>query len=192
MDASPRSRDLHPVLCCLTSGALILAFAGCSRDSHTLPMVPPYTDDAEGVITASWNNIGEERAFSGGARLKEPEVRFRYRLDARNDSDEKLFARLAEMQLVDRQGLALASDPARIECTLNSGETPGVLVGELWVPKSNAEAVHGFHVSRFAVPLGTRGVERYREWLLQGRPSQTAQVDAEIAQLAAAPPCAAR
>jgi len=170
----------------------VMLTTGCSRDAHTLPLSAPYNDDTVGVLSATWTNSGEERAFSGGARLKEPEVRFRYRLDARNDGKDKLYLRLSDVTFADSDGLALGSDPARIACTLNAGQTDGILAGDIWVPKAAAEKVHGVRVSRVAVPLGTAEVTRYRAWLLQGRPNETAQVDAEIAALAAAPTCGAR
>jgi hypothetical protein len=176
-------------------GLLFLLMAlptGCSRDAHTLPLSAPYADETLGALTATWTNTGDQRAFSGGARLKEPEVRFRYRLDARNDCGDKMYLRLGDVTLVDSEGLSLGSDPTSIECTLSAGESEGVRTGEVWVPATVASNVQGLRAARVAVPLGTRQVARYRQWLLEGRPGETAQVEAQIAQLAAAPPCGAR
>jgi hypothetical protein len=176
----------------LVGVALIAAAVpGCSRSGHTASLAAPYDDDESlGEITAVWDNTGEERGFDGGARLKQPEVRFRYRLDARNRSGDKLFLRLADMQLVDRGGLTLGKHVVQIECTLNAGDTDGVLSGDVWVPKSAVDDIDGFRVTRLAIPLGAHSLQRYRDWLLQGRPNDAAQVDAEVAKHAGAPACA--
>jgi hypothetical protein len=175
------------------SVSLAALLAACSRDQGTVSLVPPYDDgDKLGTVHATWDNTGEERGFAAGTRLKEPEVRFRYRLDVRNRSDDKLFLRLENPEFVDDNGLAVGQAPAKVECTLQTGESKDVLTGELWVPKSAAPSVRSLRVSRFAVALGERPLRRYREWLLRGRPNEAAQIDAEIAIQAAVPACVGR
>ena len=175
----------------LWSGAL-LTLVGCSRDPHTLPLATPWDARSTlGEVHAAWNSSGEERAFANAMRLKEPQVQFRYRVDVNNRSGDKLFVRLANFQLAGGQGLEVAADTARIECTLAAGETPGVLAGELWVPRSQVDKIDGFRISALAVPLSDRGRARYRDWLKEGRTEKGADVEAELAQYAAAPACAA-
>ena len=174
----------------IAASLLSALVAACARDAGSVPLVAPYdAGDRLGAVHAIWNNTGEERGFAAGGRLKEPEVRFRYRLDARNRSTDKLFLRLENPELVDDTGLALAQATAALGCVLGVGESEGVLAGEVWIPKSAANRVSGLRVSHFAVPLGERALKRYREWLLQGRPNEAAQIEAEIAKQAAAPPC---
>ncbi|HUI26522.1 MAG TPA: hypothetical protein VL403_10600 [Candidatus Kryptonia bacterium] len=173
--------------------AAFVLLAGCARENNSVRLVAPFDEHAGlGEVVAAWRNTGEERAFAGGTRLKQAEVRFQYRADVRNNAGDRLFVRLADFQLVGSDGLALASDFAAVGCTLNAGVTEAVLAGEVWLPQSQADAVRGFHVAHLAVPLGQRGLARYREWLLQSRPGHTAGIDIELAQYAAAPPCAQR
>jgi hypothetical protein len=169
---------------------LLGPLAGCGRNRNTVRLVAPFDQDVTlGEVTATWDKSGEERAFAGGTRLREPEVRFQYRLDVRNRLGDKLFVRLARFQLVGPNGLGLATDPASVECTLSAGNARAILSGEVWIPKSKAEQARGFQVMHFAVPLNERGRALYREWLLQGRPQRSGDVDSEIARYAAAPPC---
>ena len=76
-----------------------------------------------------------------------------------------------------------------MECTLDAGTTEGVLVGDVWLAKAAAERPTAFQVDHFAVPLSNDGRKAYHDWLLKGRPGEDTVVDAEIARLAAAPPC---
>lgn len=170
--------------------ALLLA---CSGDPNRVVLTAPFDAYAKlAEITGVWTNTGEERAFAEATRLKESEVRFQYRLNARNRMQDRLYVRLGGVQLVGGDGFPLGQDTAGIECTLDAGTTEGVLTGSVWLPKSKAKKVRGFRVSHFAVPLNERGRALYREWLLKHRPDQRAAIDAEITAYAAAPPCAAR
>ncbi len=170
---------------------LSVVLSHCSRDTHTAPLLAPYDDREKlGTVTASWSNTGEERAFAEAVRLKQPEVRFQYHVDADNRTDDKLFVRLAELELVDGEGTVLGKGSALAECTLSPGASSGVLAGDVWVATASADRVHGFRVARMAVPLGDKTVQHYRRWLLQGRPTAGMDIDTEIAHLAAAAACA--
>jgi hypothetical protein len=172
--------------------ALLLLVGACARGGDGQALMTPFdAEKAVGAVTAVWRPSGEERGFHAATRLDEPEVGFRYRVDARSDLDDKLFVRLDRFALVDADGLALGTDEATVGCTLAPGRTEGVLAGTVWLSKAVAERVHGFQLRRFAVPLGTRGRALYREWALEGRPGDDAAIDAEIASYAAAAPCAA-
>lgn len=167
-----------------------LALVACSSDGDAVKLVAPFNERTVlGEVTAVWKSTGEERGFAAGARLKEPQARLRYRADVRNRLGDKLFIRLGTFQLVDDAGLEIGSDSASVECTLATGASQAVLAGDVWVPKQAVGKVRGFHLEHFAVPLNDRGRALYREWLLQGRPADTAAIDAEIARYAAAPPC---
>jgi len=166
--------------------------AGCSRDHNAIALTAPFNESTKiGEVTATWENAGDERSFADAARLAEPEVRFRFRVDARNKLDDPLFVRLGSFQLVDAAGLTLGTATGEVVCALGAGTTEGVLSGDVWVRKKAANNVGGFRVSHFAVPLSERGRSLYREWLLQGRTQDAAQIDAEIARYASAPPCVA-
>jgi hypothetical protein len=172
--------------------ALLLLVGACARGGDGQALMTPFdTEKAVGAVTAVWRPSGEERGFDAATRLNEPEVGFRYRLDARSDLDDKLFVRLEAFALVDADGLALGTDDASVGCTLAPGRTEGVLAGTVWVPKSAVQHVDGFRVRRLVVPLGERGRALYREWALEGRPGDAAAIDGEIASYAAAAPCAA-
>ena len=163
--------------------------ASCSHDD-TIKLAAPFNENTiVGEVSAVWNNTAEERGFAGGDRLKEPEVRFRYRLDVRNKLGDKLFVRLGGFELVGENALPLGSDQASVQCVLGTGATPAILEGDAWIPKRIAGSVKAFQVSHLAVPLSDRGRALYREWLLQGRPGAAAEVDAEIGRYAAAPAC---
>lgn len=174
-------------------GVFAALFVACSRDRGEVVLLAPYDDGEKlGAVHATWDNTGEQRGFAGGDRLAEPEVRFRYRVDARNRGDDKVFLRLAAAELLDDSGLPLGRAGEQVECLLASGETRGILSGEIWIPASKVKGVRSLHVRHFAAPLGGRGVKRYREWLLQGRADDAARVDAEIAQQAGVQACAGR
>lgn len=176
----------------LAATGLALTLCGCTPDPHTSPLTAPYdARTALGELSAAWTHRGEERAFAAAVRLKEPEVRFGYHVDVRNRSGDKLCLRLARFELVGADGVALAADEARVECTLAAGATAGVLAGDVWVPKHLADSVQGFRISQLAVPLSESGRDRYRTWRLQGQQGAASEVDAEVARCAAAPPCAA-
>ncbi len=176
----------------LTIFLLAAVSLACSRDRSTVVVTAPFNDSTKiGELTAVWNDSGEERAFANAQRLDTPEVRFRFRVDARNRLDDGMFVRLGNFQLVDRSGLTIAASDQRAECILNAGTTEGVLSGEVWVPKTAVNDVAGFRVAQFGVPLSERGRSLYREWLLQERAHEPAQADAEIAGYLAAPACVA-
>lgn len=165
--------------------------ARCSPPGTTSPLTAAFDDGRRvGSTTAVWERTGDERGFAGGARLAEPEIRFRYRVDVTNRTDDKVFVRLSDVALTTDNGLPLVTDSVRRECVLGPGDTPGVLTGEIWVPKGKVDTVAGLNLSRFAAPLGERDLPPYRAWLLQGRPGNEAAVNTEIAAQAAAPPCA--
>ena len=163
--------------------------ASCSHDD-TIKLAAPFNENTiVGEVSAVWSNTAAERGFAGGDRLKEPEVRFRYRLDVRSKLGDKLFVRLGGFELVGENGLPLGSDQTNVECIVGSGATPAILQGDVWIPKRVAGSVKAFRVSHLAIPLSDRGRALYREWLLQGRPGAAAEIDAEIARHAAAPAC---
>ena len=171
------------------SGAL-LVFVGCHRSPDGLPLTAPGDDDRVGTVSASWQATPDERGFANAVRLDEPEVRFRYRVDVHNESDEKLFVRLDRLALVDDAGMALATAAETVECTLGAGTAEGALAGDVWVKKRDADRVKSFTVRRFAATLDDDGRAQYRKWLLQGRPGEETVIDQEIARQAAAKPCA--
>jgi len=168
-----------------------LLAAGCSRPGTSLPLTAAFDDGRRvGAVSVVWESTGDERAFAGGARLAEPETRVRYRVDVTNRNDDKVFVRLSDIRLVTEGGVTVATDAVRRECILSPGDTPAVLNGEIWVPRAKLDTLAAADLSRFAAPLGERDLPAYRAWLLQGRAGSEAQVDAEIAAQAGAPPCA--
>ena len=162
---------------------------GCRRAPDGLPLTAPGDETRLGTVSATWLRTDEERGFANAARLDEPEVRFRYRLDLHNGVDEKLFVRLEQFQLVDAAGLPIGTADASVACTLAAGTTQNVLAGDVWLRKRDADRVKAFQVKRFAAALDDEGRARYRAWLLAGRPGDEAQVEQEIARQAAAPAC---
>jgi hypothetical protein len=169
---------------------LILAAAGCNRDEGKVILKPPFDAKAKvGEVTASWEPTGEERAFADGRKLAAPQVRLQYQVNVQNRLAEKMFVRLSEVRLTDKDGVALGQDAARVDCVLRVGDSAGVLRGEVWVAKDKADEVSGFAITHLVVPLSEIGQGHYREWMLQGRKSDEASVDAEIAGYAAAPAC---
>ncbi len=163
--------------------------AGCTRTPEGLPIGAPGDDTRLGTVSATWQKTDDERGFANAARLDEPEVRFRYRADLHNAGDEKLFVRLERFELVDGASLPLGSASETVACTLGIGTTEGVLAGDVWVRKRDADRVEDFRVRRFAAALDEEGRARYRAWLLAGRSGEEAAVEQEITRQAAAPPC---
>jgi hypothetical protein len=177
----------------LLRGAVVLLgiALGCSRDSREVLLTAPFNDDTEiGRATAVWQSTGEERAFAGGARLKEPEIRFQYRVDVKNEMEHPIFVRLGGFELLSEDGLALGRDDASIECTVGSRGAQGVLSGSVWVAKHAASKIGRFRLGHFAVPLNERGRALYREFLLTTRPGEAQAIEAELAGYAAAKGCA--
>lgn len=169
----------------------VLLLAGCSRDTHTIDVAAPYGDGKVlAEIHATWSPSSETRAFAGAARLKETESRFQYRVNVRNRQGKKLLIRLSDFALTDKAGLEIGRDEKRAECVIGADGADALLSGEVWVPQRLAKAVHGFGIGRYAVPLEDKERTLYRDWLLKGRPDAAAEIDAEIARSAAAPPCA--
>jgi hypothetical protein len=168
---------------------LLLTVAGCQRSPDGLPLTAPGDDDRLGTVSATWQATDDERGFKNAARLEEPEVRFRYRVDVHNSADDKLFVRLVRFALVDEAGMALASADDVVECTLGPGTAEGTLTGDVWVRKRDTERVKNFSIRRFTAALGDEGRAHYRAWLLEGRPGDEAAVDQEITRQAAAKPC---
>jgi hypothetical protein len=180
---------LRPAVIALT----VLLLAACSHDKEGVELVAPFDGGGSlGRVTAVWSKSGKDRAFAGGVRLKESEVRFQYRVDVRSRYRDKLFVEVGNFQLVDANGLALGSDTTTTSCILPDGTLQGILSGEVWLPRRLGERVKAFRVAHLAVPLGDRERKQYREWLLRGRPDGGGEVDAKIATYAAAPPCTAR
>jgi hypothetical protein len=170
----------------------ILPSLGCRSESSHLSLVAPFNEHAKiGEVTATWVASGEERTFAGGARLRQPEMRFQYRVQVRNLLQDKLYVELADFQLTDAQGMELAADSRRSECVLAAEGSAVSLAGEIWLPRRSKERIAGFEVRRFAAPLSERGRALYREWLLQGRPRDTAEVDKRFSVYAGAPQCGA-
>jgi hypothetical protein len=169
---------------------MLVAFVGCHRSPDGLPLTAPGDDARLGTVSASWQATEDERGFANAARLDEPEVRFRYRVDVHNGGDEKLFVRLDRFELVDEAGMTVAAAADTVECTLGPGTAEGAVAGDVWVRKRDAERVRDFRIRRFAAALDDEGRAQYRAWLLQGRPGDEAAVDQAIAREAAAKPCA--
>lgn len=177
----------------LTRAALVAAFLtplGCTHDGERHELTAPF-DGARivGRTSAVWSVTDDQRAFAGATRLDEPEIRVRYRLDVENDLQDKVFLRLKEFTLVDEDGLALGGDSTTAGCTLAAGKTEAVVSGNVWLGREATTRIADFRISHHVVPLGERGSALYREWQRQGRPDDTAEIDAEIARYAAAPPC---
>jgi hypothetical protein len=168
---------------------MLLIGAGCRQAPEGLPLTAPGDDTRLGTVSAAWHTTGEERGFANAARLDEPEVRVRYRVDVHNAEDEKLFVRLEAFELVDEKGMTVATAAERVECTLGVG-TATALAGDVWVRKQDVDRVRDFRIRRFAAALDDEGRAQHRAWLLQGRPGDAAAIDAEIARQAAAKPCA--
>jgi hypothetical protein len=169
---------------------LVAVVAGCQRSPDGLLLTAPGDEDRLGTVSATWQPTDDERGFKNAARLDEPEVRFRYRVDVHHGADDKLFVRLDRFALVDEAGMTLASADDMVECTLGPGTAEGTLAGDVWVRKRDAERVKNFRIRRFAAALGDEGRAQYRAWLLEGRPGDEAAIDQEIARQAAAKPCA--
>jgi len=171
----------------------IVVIAGCSRNPDDVPLTAPFNDDTElGELTAVWKATGEERSFAHAARLAEPEIEIQYRVDARNDMKEPVFVRLADFQLLSRDGLALVTEQRKVECALAPGRVQGVMAGSVWVTKRAAGDADRFAVHRFAVPLSERGRALYREWLIERRPGEEKAIDAELQAYALAAACTAQ
>lgn len=170
--------------------ATFLVFVGCQRSPDGLPLTAPGDDTRLGTVSGTWHATPDERGFANAARLDEPEVRFQYRVNVHNESDQKLFVRLERFELVDEGAMALATATDAVECTLGAGTAEGVLAGDVWVKKRDAERVKNFAVRRFAAALDDDGRAQYRAWLLQGRPGDATAIDQDIARQAAAKPCA--
>ena len=168
----------------------LVTFVGCSRDSGGIQLAAPFNDATEiGRVTAVWENTGEERAFADAARLKEPEVRFQYRVDVKNDMDHPMFVRLGGFQLLSKDGLEVGRDNSNVECIVATQGAQGALSGSVWIAKHSADRVGSFQIGHFAVPLNDRGRALYREFLLSTRPNEAQAIDAEIAAYAAAKGC---
>jgi hypothetical protein len=169
---------------------LLVSLPGCSRDSGGVLLTAPFNDATEiGRVTAVWENTGEERAFADATRLKEPEVRFQYRVDVKNDMDHPMFVRLGGFELLSKEGLQVGRDGAGVECIVATQGAQGVLSGSVWIAKHSADRVGGFQIGHFAVPLNDRGRALYREFLLSTRPQDAQAIDAEIAAYAGAKSC---
>jgi hypothetical protein len=185
---SPARRRRRPTL--FLVAVLLLPLVGCARHSEGVPLTAPFNDETEiGAVTAVWQSSGEGRAFAAGVRLKEPEVRFQYRVDVKNRMEHPMFVRLGGFQLLSSDGLALGADEARVACTVGSPGVQGVLSGSVWIAKHATDRIGGFTIRHFAVPLNERGRALYREFLLTTRPAEARAIDAEIAAYAAAPGC---
>lgn len=164
---------------------LLLAW-GCTHEAERVFLTAPFNERTEiGEVTADWRHSGDERNVADG----ESEVRIAYRVDVRSRLHDPMYVELSDFRLVGTNGATTRGDGATVKCKLEPGLSEGVLHGNVWVSKHAAERVRDFRVTHFAVPLSDRGRALYREWLLQRRPDETAAIDAEIAQLAAAPPC---
>jgi hypothetical protein len=171
------------------SGLLLslLIAAGCTRSAATLELIAAFSDDtAVGELNATWRDTGEERPGSA-PNTRERKVIFR--VDAVNRLSDPLYLGLRDLRLLGPAG-ALAV-PGAVACALAPGTTPGLLSGAVWVPARDAPGIHGFEISRFAVPLSERGRAFYREFLLRQRPGAAAAIDEEMAAYAAAAPCRA-
>lgn len=172
-----------------TTTLLTLLLAACSHDNGH-PLSPPFDDRTVlGSVSAVWTETSDQRGFAEGDRLQQPQVRLQYRVDVRNRTNQKVFIRLGNFQLVDAQGLPLGADQASIECDLPDGQLNGVLRGDVWLPIDARRKVSGFRIASLAIPLDDKGRDKYRAWQLQGRPDAGAEIDKEIARLAAAPTC---
>jgi hypothetical protein len=177
--------------------SLLVAFAatslaGCSRDHDAVVLTAPFNEETKlGALTAVWKPTGQERSFADASRLKEPEVELRYRVDARNDMKDPIYIRLGGFELLSKEGLAIAKDDRRVECTVPPGRTEGALSGSIWVAKKSVDQAARFNVARFSAPLSERGRSLYREWLLQARPGDEKAIDAELGAYASAPACTA-
>lgn len=178
---------------CAAALLALVFLAACTRDTNKVDLVAPF--DADRVLAegrATWSPSGETRAFAGGTRLKEPEVRIPYRVDVHDLQCDKLLVRLGNFTLTNAAGLALGHDEKRVECVVAADGADALLSGEVWLPESSAKEIHGFVVEHSALPLDGKNLALYRDWLLKGRPGATADVDAEIAREAAAPACPPR
>lgn len=168
----------------------LVSLLACSRDSGGVLLTPPFNDATEiGRVTAVWENTGEERAFADATRLKEPEVRFQYRVDVKNDMDHPMFVRLGGFQLLSKEGLEVGRENSNVECIVGTRGAQGALSGSVWVAKHSADRVGSFQIGHVAVPLNDRGRALYREFLLSTRPEEAQAIDAEIAGYAAAKGC---
>ena len=169
-------------------GASILC--GCWRDSDGVYVTAPFNDQTKlAEIEAVWRNTGEERAFADATRLAEPEVRFQYRVDVVNRLEDRLYVRIGNLELVDADSLSLGSAAEKINCVLDAGKTEALLDGSVWIPKRAAKKVADFRLERYGVPLSERGRAMYREWLLQTRPGEEAEIDADLTRYANTSPC---
>lgn len=181
---------MGPRATCLLVLAGPLLFGGCRGDSNGVYVSAPFNEKTElAELSAVWRNTGEERTFADASRLDEPQVRFQYKVDARNRLEDQLYLRLGGFELVDEDGLSIGNAGEEVKCVLGAGKTEALLEGSVWVAKRSTGQVAGFRLDRFGVPLSDRGRAMYREWLLQSRPEEGGAIDAELARYASAPPC---
>src|SRR5512134_3825211 len=96
---------------------LLLTAAGCNRDEGKVILKPPFDAKAKvGEVTATWQATGEERAFADARKLAAPQVRLQYQVNVANRLADKMFVRLSDFRLTDKNGVELGKDVARVEC----------------------------------------------------------------------------
>ena len=165
-----------------------LFVCGCARSGGTVDLMPPFSDDTVvGQLSVRWTDSGETRATGGADGTRR---RVEFRIQAENLLSDRLYLRIRELRLIARDGTAVTGD-ADAACALAPRATAVILTGSVWVPSADANAIRGFRVDPLAVPLSERGRAFYREFLLRQRPDAAAQIDAELAAYASAPPCGA-
>lgn len=155
--------------------ALLLASGACRRAEEGVFVTAPFNDATRlGRVEAHWTPT------AGGLHF---EVRVENRLT------DRLFVRLGDFALLDRELRPLVRSTETRACVLGPEATGVVLSGDVALAEADAARVATFDVTRFAVPLSERGRGIYREFVLQQRVRTPAAVDEEIAAYAAAPPC---
>lgn len=152
--------------------AVLVLVAGCRRREEGVFVTAPFNEHTRlARIDVAWEISGDTLGF---------DVR------AENRLSDRLYLRLGGLRLLDERGEVVGSSQEFRGCILAAGATDSVLRGVLPRPAADVE---GFEIERFGVPLSDRGRAIYREFLLQSGSGAPAEVDAEIAGYAGAPPC---
>lgn len=155
--------------------ALLLVGTSCRRGEERVFVTAPFNDATRlGRVEAQW------APTAGGLHF---EVRVENRLA------DRLFVRLGDFTLLDRELQPLVRSTETGACVLAPKSTGLVLRGDIVLARAEVARVSSFDVTRFGVPLSERGRGIYREFVLQQRVRTPAEVDEEIAGYVAAPPC---
>lgn len=106
----------------------------------------------------------------------------------RSRMDGRLALRIDEILLHPQSGAPLSLEPSVSECVLAGGGRMRLVEPVTGEPAVDYEAT----VRGSPIPLDDPGRAMYREWAWIRRPLEIDAIDAELARLAALPPCPER